>query len=91
MIAFGILVSVKSIRSVRWLIVMIGSKEYNDEDGFWDDHDPDCHGDPNYLMDESDYEDGYQWSCCERKGSEEGCKQTKHKTAGQPKKKSRLV
>lgn len=69
----------------------IGKREYCDDDGFWDDHDDDCHGDPWDLIDEPDYADGFAWDCCDRKGSEEGCKQTKHKTAGQPRKKSRIA
>jgi hypothetical protein len=68
-----------------------GSKEYNDDDDFWADHDDDCHGDRFQLMDEPDYVDGYKWTCCDRVGSEEGCMKTKHKTAGQPRKKSRLA
>ena len=70
---------------------MTGKREIYDDDDFWADHDPDCHGDPWELMSDSDYEDGYKWTCCDKLGGEEGCKQTKHKTAGQPMKKSRYT
>ncbi|TVY90598.1 hypothetical protein LAWI1_G003830 [Lachnellula willkommii] len=68
-----------------------GEKEVCNDDDFWADHDDDCHGDPysDDLMNDSTYEDGYKWTCCDRLGGEDGCKQTKHKTAGQPRKKSR--
>lgn len=79
-----------SYRCLRSLTGMTGEKEFCDDDDFWADHDDDCHGDPySDLMDDSTYEDGYKWSCCDRLGGEEGCKQTKHKTAGLPRKKSR--
>ncbi|TVY39472.1 hypothetical protein LOCC1_G005421 [Lachnellula occidentalis] len=68
-------------------------KEVCDDDDFWADHDDDCHGDPysSDLMNDSTYEDGYKWTCCDQLGSNEGCKQTKHSTAGQPRKKSRYA
>jgi len=65
-----------------------GQKEVYEDDDFWADHDNDCHGDPwdPRLMEDPDLEDGYKWDCCDKLGGEEGCMQTKHKTAGQPKK-----
>ncbi|TVY75876.1 hypothetical protein LSUE1_G005616 [Lachnellula suecica] len=66
-----------------------GEKELYDDDDLWADHDPDCHGEPSSFEDDPTFADGFQWTCCEKLGSEEGCKQTKHKAEGQPRKKSR--
>jgi len=70
---------------------MLGEKECCDDDDFWADHDDDCHGDRFDLMDEPDYADGYKWTCCDKLSGEDGCKQTKHKTAGQPSKRLRYA
>lgn len=57
----------------------IGKKEYYDDDDFWADHDEDCHGYIDNLVDEPDYAEGFKWSCCDALGNDEGCKSTKHK------------
>lgn len=85
------MVSCRTLSLCMVLTSEIGEKEVDDNSDTWADHDPDCHGDPydSDLMNDPTFEDGYMWSCCEKYGGEEGCKQTKHKTAGQPRKKSR--
>ncbi|CZR59438.1 uncharacterized protein PAC_09330 [Phialocephala subalpina] len=55
-----------------------GTKIPTDEDGFWDDHDEGVGGVISTLVDESEYEEGFVWSCCEKAISEEGCKKGKH-------------
>jgi hypothetical protein len=57
----------------------LGAKEVDDESSMWDDHDPDCHGDPSYFVDDPNYAEGFMWDCCEKSGDDEGCKSTKHK------------
>ncbi|KAH6663349.1 hypothetical protein B0J14DRAFT_609262 [Halenospora varia] len=56
-----------------------GHKELNDEEDFWADHDPDCHGDPESFIDDSDFAEGFIWTCCDKAGDADGCKETKHK------------
>jgi hypothetical protein len=56
-----------------------GKKEVNWDGGFWDDHDEDCHGRIDDLIDDEDCMEGFMWSCCEEPGDDEGCKSTKHK------------
>jgi len=52
-----------------------------DYDGdFWADHDPDCHGEYHDFEDDSDYVEGFIWSCCDKPGDDVGCKSTKHKS-----------
>jgi hypothetical protein len=51
---------------------------YFDSD-FWADHDEDCHGRIDDLIDEPDFEDGFQWTCYERLGGEDGCVRSRHK------------
>lgn len=55
-----------------------GTKVVTDEDGFWDDFDEAIGGALETLVDESDYEEGFVWSCCEKPISEGGCKKGKH-------------
>ncbi|PMD27004.1 hypothetical protein NA56DRAFT_697154 [Hyaloscypha hepaticicola] len=57
-----------------------GEKEADFEDDFWADHDEDCHGDIDDLVDDPDVQDGFKWSCCGELGDAEGCKWTKHKS-----------
>ncbi len=57
----------------------VGNKEWYDDDDFWADHDEDCHGRFDDLVDEPDYAEGFKWSCCDTLGDNEGCKFTKHK------------
>jgi hypothetical protein len=58
-----------------------GEKEAYHDDDFWADHDEDCHGDIDNFIDDSDYAEGFKWSCCDELGDNEGCKSTKHKAA----------
>ena len=72
---------------VIWLIQPLAEKnsdlflkEADFEDDFWADHDEDCHGDIDDLVDDPDVQDGFKWSCCGELGDAEGCKWTKHKS-----------
>jgi hypothetical protein len=58
---------------------MAGRKNVVYDAETWDDHDVDCHGDYMDFEDDSDYAEGFSWSCCDRPGNDEGCKITKHK------------
>ncbi|KIW91266.1 uncharacterized protein Z519_08162 [Cladophialophora bantiana CBS 173.52] len=46
---------------------------------FWDDHDPDCHGDPGSFVDDPDYQEGFIWDCCDEDGNAEGCETSRHR------------
>lgn len=44
----------------------------------WWDHDERAHGDMIDLIDEPDYQDGFFWNCCDRRGDEDGCVKERH-------------
>lgn len=51
-----------------------------DYDGdFWADHDERCHGTIDSDFCREEYPDGFIWTCCEKLGSEEGCREHPHK------------
>ncbi|KAE9377470.1 hypothetical protein N431DRAFT_434721 [Stipitochalara longipes BDJ] len=58
-----------------------GEKEADWDGDFWADHDEDCHGRIDDLIDEPDVAEGFKWSCCQEFGDNEGCKSTRHKAA----------
>ncbi|KAF8847921.1 hypothetical protein BDZ45DRAFT_698792 [Acephala macrosclerotiorum] len=58
-----------------------GDKEVYDDDDFWADHDEDCHGIIEDLKDDSTYDEGFRWSCCDEDGSSPGCQNTRHKAS----------
>ena len=55
-----------------------GYKEVDNDGDFWADHDDNCHGNPDDLADDSDFEDGFKWSCCGEEVSAEGCIVSRH-------------
>ncbi|EME39594.1 hypothetical protein DOTSEDRAFT_139144 [Dothistroma septosporum NZE10] len=55
-----------------------GEREYDDTNDFWADHDPNCHGEPDDLMDDSEYDEGYTWNCCQQTTAAEGCVKSRH-------------
>lgn len=59
----------------------IGQKEENPEASIWDDHEVDKYGFPEDDINDADYEEGFQWTCCEEMSAEEGCVESKHKVA----------
>jgi hypothetical protein len=75
----GILISLKYFDSMPSSI--IGEKELYHDDDYWADHDPNCHGDPESFIDDDDFAEGFQWTCCDQPGDNNGCKSTKHKAA----------
>jgi hypothetical protein len=58
----------------------LGVKEVNYDSDFWADHDVDCDGPYESFEDDSDFQEGFYWSCCDNVGDHEGCMITKHKT-----------
>jgi hypothetical protein len=60
------------------LILAPGELEPDMDSGFWDDHDEEVHGEIEDLTEEMP--DGFEWSCCERSGDEEGCEQGRHES-----------
>ncbi|APA12164.1 hypothetical protein sscle_09g069340 [Sclerotinia sclerotiorum 1980 UF-70] len=56
-----------------------GWKELDDESDFWADHDDRIHGSPEAFEDDPDYADEFKWDCCDKPGSDNGCKNTRHK------------
>jgi hypothetical protein len=59
--------------------MLAGQKEFDDDNDFWADHDPVHHGDPEDYIDDSGYAEGFVWSCCEKRGNEDGCKTSRHR------------
>ena len=59
----------------------IGEKEVDWYSGTWHDHNERTHGDPESadLIDDPDYEDGYIWSCCQKRIYKDGCVKARHK------------
>jgi hypothetical protein len=55
-----------------------GETEPDEESDFWADHDEDIHGiiDSDELREQ--YPEGYVWTCCGKKGDEEGCELDVH-------------
>lgn len=60
--------------------MIIAEMEVDDSEDFWADHDEDCHGviDSDFCREE--YPDGFRWSCCDRLGSDKGCRKHPHKS-----------
>jgi hypothetical protein len=61
------------------LFALLAEPEVDDESATWEDHDPDCHGDPEDLMDDPTYEDGYIMGCCDKRMNASGCVVSRHK------------
>ena len=59
--------------------ILEGQKEVDYYSDFWADHDENCHGTFESLIDDAEFAEGFTWSCCERLGDDKGCKSTKHK------------
>ncbi|OQO08909.1 hypothetical protein B0A48_05799 [Cryoendolithus antarcticus] len=55
-------------------------KEVDYDGDFWADNDADVHGDPEELIqeDNSDYDEGAKWNCCDANGGAEGCLRSRH-------------
>jgi hypothetical protein len=62
------------------LMYVQGRKEADYDDDFWDDHDEQCGGNIDSLVDEPDYAYEFKWSCCNETADDEGCKSTRHKS-----------
>lgn len=57
-----------------------GELEPDYESDFWADHDEDCHGTIDSDWCRKEYPDGFIWTCCEKTGTEEGCKLGRHES-----------
>ncbi|KAJ9609962.1 hypothetical protein H2200_006292 [Cladophialophora chaetospira] len=55
-----------------------GEKIVDYESSMWDDHDDKTHGAPEMHEDDPDFQDGFNWSCCEGEIASKGCETTKH-------------
>ncbi|KAG8674850.1 hypothetical protein FPOAC2_00887 [Fusarium poae] len=44
----------------------------------WDDHDESCHGTIDSKEMRKEHPEGFTWTCCDKGGSEAGCKVGKH-------------
>ncbi|KAF2145450.1 uncharacterized protein K452DRAFT_283800 [Aplosporella prunicola CBS 121167] len=56
-----------------------GELEVYDGDDFWADHDEDCHGVIDTEEMRKMFPEGFMWDCCEVKGDEPGCKESRHR------------
>lgn len=61
------------------LTCLLGQKERNYDADIWFNHHEDRDGPMDSLVDDEDYAEGFIWSCCEKDGTNEGCKYTRHK------------
>lgn len=57
-----------------------GTKTVDWDGDFWADHDEDCHGRIDDLIDDPDMEGGFMWDCCEGELASEGCTEMEHST-----------
>ena len=48
------------------------------ESSQWDDHDENCHGRIDSDFCRSEYPEGFVWDCCNRAGTEDGCRMSRH-------------
>ncbi|KAF4625133.1 hypothetical protein G7Y89_g13036 [Cudoniella acicularis] len=60
-------------------------------DEFWANHDEEFHSYLDALVDDPQFADGYQWSCCKELGSMAGCKKQRHVPMGLGARKKRRV
>jgi hypothetical protein len=70
---------------------MLGDKEVDYKSSTWYDHDEDCHGAYDDLIDEPDYQSGFIWDCCDKTGDSAGCKTEEHKPVTTEEKKTRIA
>jgi hypothetical protein len=61
------------------ILSLAGEKELESDADFWADHDENCHGEMDSLIDDPDFADGFVWTCCEMQGSAPPCRTTKHR------------
>ncbi|KXX77416.1 hypothetical protein MMYC01_206057 [Madurella mycetomatis] len=61
-----------------------GSLEPDYDSEFWADHDENCHGviDSDFCREE--YPEGFIWSCCDKIGTEPGCRFSRHQCSHPP-------
>jgi len=55
-----------------------GEKDIDYDNETWDDYDVRKDGDHWDFVDNSDYEDGFMWSCCKAEMDDAGCKRRRH-------------
>jgi hypothetical protein len=69
----------------------LGDKDVDEKSSTWDDHDEDCHGTYEACIDDPDYQSGFIWDCCDKKGDSSGCKTEKHNPTITEEKKTRIA
>ena len=57
------------------------------EDDMWEDHDEDIHGIIDSEELRKEYPENYTWSCCEKDGTNPGCRSHPHKSRQQSRRK----
>ena len=57
----------------------LAEPEVDTDSTTWDDHDPNVFGEPEDLVDDSTYEDGFVVSCCDKRPYQSGCVVSRHK------------
>jgi len=57
-----------------------GTMEPDYDSDFWADHDEDCHGTIDSDFCRKEYPEGFIWDCCNKIGSEEGCRMSRHES-----------
>lgn len=50
------------------------------ESDFWADHDENCHGTIDSDFCRKQYPDGFVWDCCDKVGTEPGCRFSRHQS-----------
>lgn len=60
------------------LILSLGEMEPDYHGDFWADHDENCHGTIGTDEMRETFPDGFEWTCCDKLGSEAGYKSGRH-------------
>jgi hypothetical protein len=59
---------------------VLGELEPDYDGDFWADHDERCHGTIDTDIMREDCPDGFIWDCCDKLGSEPGCRKGYHES-----------
>jgi hypothetical protein len=58
-----------------------GDKEIDEDHETWDDWEEGMRGPMEDTASDSEFAGGYIWTCCQKRGDEDGCKETRHKSS----------
>ena len=59
------------------LLIVLGKKEANMDLDFWEDWSSYCDH-PREMIDEEDYQEGFEWTCCDGAAEDVGCVVSRH-------------